>query len=43
MGWLIFEGRGFTRIFFEKLDSDIAVDQQTRARDRPSEGVPDSG
>ena len=26
-----------------KLDFEIAVDQQTRARDRNFEGVPDSG
>ena len=26
-----------------KLDFEIAVDQQTRARDRTFEGVPDSG
>ena len=28
---------------FVKLDFEIAVDQQTRARDRTFEGVPDSG
>ena len=27
---------------FVKLDFEIAVDQQTRARDRTFEGVPDS-
>ena len=29
--------------YFAKLDFEIAVDQQTRARDRTFEGVPDSG
>ena len=29
--------------YFVKLDFEIAVDQQTRARDRTFEGVPDSG
>ena len=29
--------------FVVKLDFEIAVDQQTRARDRTFEGVPDSG
>ena len=29
--------------YFVKLDLEIAVDQQTRARDRTFEGVPDSG
>ena len=30
-------------LFFVKLDFEIAVDQQTRARDQTFEGVPDSG
>ena len=30
-------------IFFVKLDLEIAVVQQTKARDRTFEGVPDSG
>ena len=30
-------------MFFVKLYFEIAVDQQTRARDRIFEGVPDSG
>ena len=29
--------------FYAKLDFEIAVDQQTKARDRTFEGVPDSG
>ena len=29
--------------YFVKLDFEIAVDQQTSARDRTFEGVPDSG
>ena len=29
--------------YFVKLDFEIAVDQQTRARERTFEGVPDSG
>ena len=29
--------------YFVKLDFEIAVDQQTKARDRTIEGVPDSG
>ena len=29
--------------YFVKLDFEIAVDQQTRARDRTFEGVPESG
>ena len=29
--------------YFVELDFEIAVDQQTRARDRTFEGVPDSG
>ena len=29
--------------YFVKLDFEIAVDQQSRARDRTFEGVPDSG
>ena len=35
--------RGVTLIFFVKLDFEIAVDQQTKARDRTFEGVLDSG
>ena len=35
-------GGGFTD-YFVKLDFEIAVDQQTRARDRTFEGVLDSG
>ena len=29
--------------YFVKLNFEIAVDQQTRARDRTFKGVPDSG
>ena len=29
--------------YFVEIDFEIAVDQQTRARDRTFEGVPDSG
>ena len=36
-------GRGVHPDYFVKLDFEIAVDQQTRARDRTFEGVPDSG
>ena len=36
-------GGGVTLMFFVKLNFEIAVDQQTRARDRIFEGVPDSG
>ena len=36
-------GGGFIPIFFVKLDFEIAVDQQSRARDQTFEGVPDSG
>ena len=36
-------GGGFTLIIFVKLDFEIAVDQQTNARDRTFEGVTDSG
>ena len=36
-------GGGFHPDYFVKLDFEIAVDQQTRARDRTFEGVPDSG
>ena len=36
-------GGGGSPWFFVKLDFEIAVDQQTRARDRTFEGVPDSG
>ena len=35
-------GGEFTLIFFVKLDFEIAVDHQTRARDRNFEGVSDS-
>ena len=36
-------GGGVHHDYFVKLDFEIAVDQQTRARDRTFEGVPDSG
>ena len=36
-------GGGFTLIIFVKLDFEIAVDQQTRARDRTFEGGPETG
>ena len=36
-------GGGVHPVYFVKLDFEIAVDQQTRARDRTFEGVPDSG
>ena len=36
-------GRGVHPIFFVKLDFEIAVDQQPRARDRTFEGGLDSG
>ena len=36
-------GGGVHPYYFVKLDFEIAVDQQTRARDRAFEGVPDSG
>ena len=39
---LFFKG-GVHPDYFVKLDFEIAVDQQTRARDRTFEGVPDSG
>ena len=35
--------RGFHPDFFLKLDFEIAVDQQTRARDQTFEGVPSPG
>ena len=35
-------GGGVHPDYFVKLDFEIAVDQQTRARDRTFEGVPDS-
>ena len=38
----IFKG-GVHPDYFVKLDFEIAVDQQTRARDQTFEGVPDSG
>ena len=36
-------GGGVHPDYFVKLDFEIAVDQQTKARDRTFEGVPDSG
>ena len=36
-------GGGFTPIFCETLFRDSTDDQQTKARDRTFEGVPDSG
>ena len=36
-------GGGVHPDYFVKLDFEIAVDQQTWARDRNFEGVPDSG
>ena len=36
-------GGGVHPDYFVKLDFEIGVDQQTRARDRTFEGVPDSG
>ena len=36
-------GGGVHLDYFVKLDFEIAVDQQTRARDRTFERVPDSG
>ena len=39
----ILRGGGVHPDYFVKLDFEIAVDQQTRARDRTFEGVPDSG
>ena len=36
-------GGGVRPDYFVKLDFEISVDQQTRARDRTFEGVPDSG
>ena len=36
-------GGGVHPDYFVKLDFEISVDQQTRARDRTFEGVPDSG
>ena len=36
-------GGGVHPDYFVKLDFEIAVDQQTRARDQTFEGVPDSG
>ena len=36
-------GGGGAAGFFVKLDFEIAVDQQTRARNRTFEVVPDSG
>ena len=40
---LNFKGGGVHPDYFVKLDFEIAVDQQTRARDQTFEGVPDSG
>ena len=40
---LIKGGGGVHPDYFVKLDFEITVDQQTRARDRTFEGVPDSG
>ena len=41
---LVFKGGGGVHPdYFVKLDFEIAVDQQTRARDRTFEGVPDPG
>ena len=39
----VLRGVGVHPDYFVKLDFEIAVDQQTRARDRTFEGVPDSG
>ena len=39
----LLRGGGVHPDYFVKLDFEIAVDQQTRARDRTFEGVPDSG
>ena len=39
----IFWGGGGHPDYFVKLYFEIAVDQQTRARDQTFEGVPDSG
>ena len=36
-------GGGVHPDYFVKLDFEIAVDQQTKARDQTFEGVPDSG
>ena len=36
-------GGGVHPDYFVKLDFEIAVDQQTRARDQTFEGVPDTG
>ena len=43
MNYNTFRFFSLTLIFFVKLDFEIAVVQQTRARDRTFEGVPDSG
>ena len=40
---LVFKGGGVHPDYFVKLDFEIAVEQQTRARDRTFEGVPDPG
>ena len=41
---IVFKGGGGVHPdYFVKLDFEIAVDQQTWARDRNFEGVPDSG
>ena len=39
----ILRGGGVHHDYFVKLDFEIAVDQQTKARDQTFEGVPDSG
>ena len=40
---IVFLRGGVHPDYFVKLDFEIAVDQQTRARDRTFEGVSDSG
>ena len=42
-GVLEYQGVGVHPDYFVKLDFEIAVDQQTKARDRTFEGVLDSG
>ena len=39
----LLRGGGVHPDYFVKLDFEIAVDQQTKARDRTFEGVPDYG
>ena len=41
--YLCVKGGGVHPDYFVKLDFEIAVDQQTRTRDRTFKGVPDSG